>query len=222
MNQEQKWRCAQRLFDEIGQIEDRYIAEAETPYVRARAHLSPRRWMIVAASLTLLVSVTAALLVGNLIGGEGMPKSEADLDGFEVMDQEIGTVTTLSTRLEELRLETEDARTDKEELDLFDGTARVIWQYADEENYRTQALTKTQLTKLTAQLTKNEGTQVAENTAQTGTRIWIAMGDGTVISPCLARSDGNVGYGTLFTYQPELEPSEGFSDLLCAILTQSE
>ena len=221
MNQEQKWRCAQHLFDSIGQIEDRYVAEAETSYRRAGIGFS-RRWVAVAASLTLLVGMTTALLVGNWVGNKSLTENEAALDGFELMDQEIGTVSSLSARLENLRPQTEESRVSAEELDLFDGTARVIWQYADEDGYRVQALTQTELNGLTAQLTKHEGEPVTKATPGSGPRIWIAMGDGTVITPCLTQSAGNVGYGTLFSYEPELEPSPAFSDLLCDILTQSE
>ena len=221
MNKEQKWRYAELLFDAIGQIEDRYIAEAEAPYVRPHSRLSPRRWIIVAATLSLAVSLSSALLIGNLLGGKHA-ENEAAPDGFELMDQEIGALPSLDRRLEEIREDTEHLRTDAKDVDLFDGTPRVIWQYADEENCRSRSLSKLQLAELTQRLSENAGTPIADTPSREGTRIWIAMGDGTVISPCLAASNGNVGYGSLFTYQPELEPSPAFSDLLCDILSPSE
>ena len=41
-------------------------------------------------------------------------------------------------------------------------------------------------------------------------QVWIALGDGRIISPCLKESNGNVAFGTLFDYDPEVEPSADF------------
>jgi hypothetical protein len=56
----------------------------------------------------------------------------------------------------------------------------------------------------------DRGDFVAENATEEETKVWVSMGDGRVISPYLAISEGNVGYGCLFDYESEVEPTDVF------------
>ena len=44
--------------------------------------------------------------------------------------------------------------------------------------------------------------------------VWITLGDGQVITPCLTPQAGNIGAAVLFDYQAERIPGSAFFDLL--------
>ena len=227
MKQQEHARFAAYLLDELGGIEDRYLAEAQIPCRATRQTPIFRRVLIVALSLALTLTVVlSALLIGSLrgaksedhaaLGDELAPGTEQVLNQFSG-----ATATTLSDRLGELRASTESLQIAEEELNLFDGQAKVIWQYAEEETVRVQSLTPSEYRQLTQTLdrethSKTDGSGEGEKTLA---GIWLAAGDGTVISPQLEQTAGNVGYGALFTYRPETEPSTAFTELLCDILS---
>ena len=48
--------------------------------------------------------------------------------------------------------------------------------------------------------------------------FWICFGDGLVYTPYLKSSDGNIGYGEIFDYEQELEPSKDFAHLIRDII----
>ena len=50
--------------------------------------------------------------------------------------------------------------------------------------------------------------EIDEHSERPSYQVWIAFGDGVVISPYLKANPGNTGHGELFDYDPELELSE--------------
>ena len=206
-----------RLFDAIGEIEDRWIAEAETVYTPERRFCFGRRSLIVAATLALVTVSTLGVLVANRSMDKGAPEAESP-----VTEQAIGTVGTLSERMALLKAQTVTLRVNPAELDLFDGSARIVWKYRDEADYRARAITQRELSQLLDAMERNPGSSVAPSDSvgmDALEGVWIAYGNGTVISPCLKTGDGNEGFGELFAYEPELEPSEEFADTLCGIIS---
>lgn len=222
MTQDEKRICAEKLFDEIGLIDDRFITEAATPYVRARGFRALRAIAIAAAAVTLAVTMTlGALVVGMMaLGGQkdadGM-KGETMYD--EDMENSLNGVSTLSEKLEGMRDKTASLKTDRTDIELFDGTPKVIWKYADEETYRVRSITDSELNTLTVRLNENKGEKIKGDTEGELEGLWISTGDGKVISPYLEQTAGNVGYGEIFEYEPEYEPSEDFSEYLCDVIS---
>ncbi len=216
-------RFAAYLLDELGQIEDRYLAEAQTPYQAKRGAPAFRRVLIVSLSLALMLTVVlSALLIGSLRGAKGEDDAfdaEAPKQTEQALDRFSGaTATTLSSRLGDLRASTESLKISEEEPKLFDGQAKVIWKYGDEDTYRVRTLTAAEYRQLTQALGSAESKiDAAEEQSLAG--IWLAAGDGTVVSPQLEQTPGNVGYGALFAYAPEIEPPTAFTELLCGILS---
>ena len=216
MKQVDRIWAANRLFDAMGEIDDRWIAEAERAYTPARGLRFGRRSLIVAVTLCLVTVSVLGVLVANR-SKDASPEAE-----HPAMDEDVGTVATFSERMSQLKGQTTTLRVSTEELDLFSGSAQVIWKYRDETDYRAKAITRNELDLLLDVMDQNEGTSVgATDTPSTDLLegVWIAYGDGTVISPCLKLSDGNVGYGDLFAYEPELEPSDVFVNTLCGIIS---
>ncbi len=214
---------AARLFDEIGLIDDRFIYEAATPYKAKSSRKGIKIFLVLAATL----SVLFCMLVGSLVIGsvliykvvDNIPENEVSNDS--VNNSDITASHTLESRLEGVREDTEALSVSPEELDLFDQSPAVIWKYSDEGTYRVYNLSSAEANELSRLLQSSSGTKYTENASENDTLdgLWISSGDGTVISPYLELSKGNIGYGELFDYSKEYEPSEEFSTYLCEIIS---
>lgn len=217
MKQVDRIWAANRLFDAMGEIDDRWIAEAETAYAPARRARFGRGSLIVALTLCLVTVSVLGVVVANRSRDTAAPEGE-----YPTVNEDAGSTSSFSDRMSLLRTQTVAFRVSPEELDLFSGSAQVIWKYRDETDYRVKAITRNELDLLLDVMDQNEGTSVvATDTPSTDLLegVWIAYGDGTVISPCLKQAEGNVGYGELFVYEPELEPSQDFANTLCGIIS---
>ncbi|MBE6593295.1 MAG: hypothetical protein E7642_04800 [Ruminococcaceae bacterium] len=232
-----KNKNSELLLDAIGEIDDRFIFEAES-YVPGAKKLSLRKYLVAAFSVVLIMSLSLSLLVGMLTRED--KKETADEGIVDVPDEneEKPTdrpatnaptervepeVNTLSQTLEQMKEETANFASPLEREMLFDGDAKLIWKYEDEENYRICTLSRKNSTTVERALTNKKGfvkiteSDVSEDDGIEG--VWICFGDGYVFSPYLENSNGNVGYGTLFDYERELEPSEDFAQLIERIVS---
>lgn len=215
MTQDEKRICAEKLFDSIGLIDDRFIAEAAAPYVRKGMARGLRALLIGAVSLTLALSVAIGAFVVGMMSEQN--RGEDDGAGNVNNDFADGTTNanTLSAQLSALRTDTEDIAVTASEIDLFDSQAKIIWKYAGEEEYRVKPITDAEYERLTVILSKDKGERAVPTDADPVEGVWVTGGDGRVISPYLEQTAGNVGYGELFDYVPEYEPTEEFSEYLC-------
>ena len=221
MTEREKMNFSDKLFDEIGLIDDRFIYEANTPYIsRSRRGWSIATKMIAIAAaiaLTFCLSV-GALLTGALfvLGGIGNDDSFVDPPPSNNVTNDMESYTTLSSRLDSLSTSGTYATVSGESLDLFDARPKIIWQKSGEKEYTVHQITNADAAALTEKMRSNSGSSVlgASQNYRSETLVWIALGDGRVITPHLAFTSGNVGYGELFEYEQEYEPSEEFSALL--------
>lgn len=85
---------------------------------------------------------------------------------------------------------------------LFDKNRRLFWE-KDGKTYSVEISAETYVTLLSE--TIKGGT---ETTGTQSVKVWFSDGKGTVITPFLRYSSGNIGYGTLFDYEVEQTPSE--------------
>ena len=98
---------------------------------------------------------------------------------------------------------------DISEINLFDGTEKIIWR--NSEGYHVVGIsTSSEFGVLAKSAGSGESVAEGEDTAY---RVWLSNGRGEVISPCLALTPGNVGYGELFDYSPEYLPTDEFIKL---------
>ena len=204
-----KYRKAGILFSEMGGIDDFLLQEAliYRPIKRSR---TSRLWIVAACLATSFALLFCGVLIGNLAGiknespqiNEDLapPTSQTPLDDF------------LTAHGEEIALSQVHSA---EQLDLFHSPT-VVWQLeTGGDFYVSRALTEGELQKLTSYA--GRGTEVGEKAPEQTYRVWILAGDGTVISPYLKASAGNVGT-TLFDYEPEILPTEDFTSCLEALL----
>ena len=224
MTQEEKRICAERLFDEIGLIDDRFIFEASTPYVSQARRTLWRRVLVAAVSVTLTVCIAVGLFaVGMMNAGKGnAPENDANMedapadDALQDNSNSSATALTLSARLERMKDDTAGLSVDAADIQLFGSSPKVIWKNSDEADYRACNITEAQASTLIEKLSENSGKRVSGSDDKSELEgLWIATGDGRVISPYLELTAGNTGYGELFEYEPEYEPSKDFAEYLC-------
>lgn len=219
-------RAAEYLFDEIGGIDDSYIAAAMSARpVRARR---PSRIAVLAAAAVLVMAMVVALPMRFVTD-----KDDAAHEGVHDADPNRGTTTSLSTdppaedaeqkpdviespfELDSLLSNTSDSFNMGGEPDLFDGTPRLLWQTADGVLCGVK-LSASELDHLNRE--QGKGKQVGDAAMEAEVMVWISYGNGLVVSPYLEDSPGNVGYGELFDYSPEIIPSAAVTGRIRTII----
>ena len=223
------------LLEAIGEIDDRFIFEAES-YERKKSSLPLRKLIIAAVALSLVFTFTLSLGIGLMLGSSrdkvdndsaGAPNEDQDGadDGFNnagANDENVKPqpITTLEDTLESVRYSSEELKSPFERDMLFDGSTKLIWKYSDEESYRVCTISSASDTKSIQRALehKKDFSEVSEPAVDSIDGFWICFGDGLVYTPYLKSSDGNVGYGELFDYEQELEPSKSFATFISDII----
>lgn len=199
-------RQANHLLDEIGQIDDRYLVEAMNWRASGTApRKKPIRMLLAAASLTLVLvlafSATVSMFNRRKADGDAPP------EGIEP--------PTLSDLLQNCTESGNFTPISADGPDFFDGEVRVaVKNVSTGELFVSRALTEDEQTGLEQEF-KRKGTPVSPD-ADTADefRVWVMLGDGSVVTPCLTRSAGNIGIADFFDYGIEREPTQIFMNLL--------
>ena len=204
------------LFDAIGGIDDRLLADA-MQYGGARRSVGMRKVLLLAATLSLSLIFLLQIAVGFAMGGlnknNAPSKEETTEDAPFALDAVLseqrgtGQLTVLSS---------------KEEYPFFDGTSRLVWQYGDEAFwYISRPLTAYEVEELLHEMSRGGRIGVKEGDGEPLCRIWLVCDNGEVRSPYLEASDGNVGYADFFDYRAEVIPDDGLISCISDILTGS-
>lgn len=208
-------RAAEYLFDEIGGIDDSYIAAAQS--ARRSGGVTFRRAISIAAAVAavFMIAVLAmpALVTRNF---DKVQSDDAVNAETSVNNSESKPDTQLNAPLEQLLAATGDTFSVIGEANLFDGRAKLIWQDRQSGKRYEILLTRSQLAQIDKLIKHGRRTENIESEML----IWVCYGDGRVVSPCLEYSDGNVGYGSLFDYLPEVVPTEELINYIDIIIGQ--
>lgn len=223
------------LLEAIGEIDDRFIFEAES-YERKKSSLPLRKLIIAAVALSLVFTFTLSLGIGLMLGSnrdkvdndfnnapnEDQDGADDEFNNAGANDENIKPqpITTLEDTLESVRYSSEELKSPFERDMLFDGSTKLIWKYSDEESYRVCTISSASDTKSIRRALehKKDFSEVSEPAVDSIDGFWICFGDGLVYTPYLKSSDGNVGYGELFDYEQELEPSKSFATFISEII----
>lgn len=201
----EKRLAAEHLFDAVGELDDSLLSAALN-YRKPKAKILTSRPFISTMGAVAAVLVLAVLVFPRMIDlkDSDMVRDENDTVQYSNLtvalsgaDYNSNVITLSST----------------DEVDLFDGQSKVIWKYTDSETCYAVNITETDLKWL-----NNYGTNpitVQDESCQ----IWLTAGDGLVTSPCLKKSAGNVGYGEIFNYSPEVDVSPTFANYLTKLIT---
>ncbi len=211
----QRIRKAEYLLDELGLISDSMVAEAMLTSVPAkRKSVSWRRAVTAIAAAAVVLTLSASLLLVGLIrdNESGKDGGIADvypetLEGALVKAQESDMAGVYASA---------------ESVGLFDGERKLIWRDVDGGDYYSLSVTgKSELGRLEKALTSTYAlSEAVDGEENIGVLVWISYGDGRVVSPYLRSSEGNVGYGELFEYSPEIMPARELTELTLDLISE--
>ena len=197
--------AAEQLFDAFGELDDTLLSAALN-YRKPKAKILRSRPVISTLGAVAAVLVLAILVFPNSLkaNDSDMVRDESDVVRYSNLSVALSGVDYNSNVV---------SLSSTDEVDLFDGQAKVIWKYTDSEVCYALNITETDLNWL-----QNYGSNpitVHDESCQ----IWLTAGDGLVTSPCLKKSAGNVGYGEIFNYSPEVDVSPTFANYLTKLIT---
>ncbi len=198
------------LLSELGEIDDRYLAEA----LSYKAVAKKGSWVTVlaacfAAFFALAVVFPALLRLGQK---NSMGESEAPDQNGQLQYSSLDEVFT------SLNAADFSGVASFESLPYTADRASLVWQYENGEIYTAQ-LTREDLIKLQGLLGK--GREVGVGADDRRVKVWILDGKGGVVTPYLKKSQGNVGR-VVFDYEAEIYPSQDVIDCISEILSRGK
>jgi hypothetical protein len=229
MRDQKHSKDSELLLEAIGEIDDRFIFEAES-YERKKSSLPLRKLIIAAVALSLVFTLTLSFGIGLMLTNikdliedsfDGATEETQD-DADNKIEPGVQPITTLEDALHSVKFSSESFSTTLERDMLFDGSTKLIWKYSDEESYRVCTISSASDTKSIRRALehKKDFSEVSEPAVDSIDGFWICFGDGLVYTPYLRSSDGNVGYGEIFDYEQELEPSKSFATFIREIINE--
>lgn len=211
---QQTQRRAQQLFDAIGGIDDRFLAEAIAAQKKRRRAGYLLRVLAVAASLALVVGI--GLAGGRLLRGFFFPKRDPSPSQGHTSPSDFSALLLACA-------ESDAFREQSAALPLAaDGDMRIVVGARGSDRFMvSRALTAAERTVVLHETESAKRQSVYLPTGESGEtqyRIWVVDARGAVWSPALTYSGGNVTCGTVYDYDPERLPSEAFQNLLSDLI----
>lgn len=221
MNDQQS-KNADYLFDAIGTLDDRFLAEAESP-LSARSVIRTKRRRVAA----LIAAVLALTVMGStfrfLFRLQTSPPAQDTAPNGQVPPLQNNSSneqrpSESKQTLDDILLEAAEnaPALSKDEIDLLDGSMKIVWKENGSQTYHVLRVEGSENQKDLAATLKNRSSQKVKS--EPTFALWICYPDGTVICPYLANTPGNVGYQTLFSYSAEVMPTNRFINLINNLL----
>ena len=200
---------ALRLFLAIGEVDEDLLQDA-LRWRPARRSVAKRIWLLAAT-----LSLVSVILVGTVLV---MLRTPAPLPPFPDSPDNPSHPIDLEILLQNERHESDYVSLEDEtEIPFGNGESYLVWQYEDSETLcMSRGLTEDETKLLTREIGK--GSEVGKDSPTLSCHVWIVLADGSVLSPYLKQTDGNIGAATLFDYEAELIPSQELSSCISDIL----
>ncbi len=203
MNDRQQMQ-AQRLFAALSEVDDALLSElvqsqiaTKKPPLLLRIRSVSR---IAVAALLFLTVLFGGIRLSNLIGINESPSPGEDAP--PVLSAQALLLESVSVM---------EAVDEESQLDFFSGTPMLICRFTERGDYYTHPLSGN-----FSVLNGSAGGAMltAEESKEEALRIWVCDGKGNVRTPQLTPASGNLSYGCLLDYSPELAPGEEVWDYL--------
>lgn len=196
---------AKYLFEKMELIDDAYIDEA--------ASYRPRSGKIL-KKISVIVSFAAVLSLFIVLGMGSLFLKDYSKNGLSDTAEKYYADTVFDQA-------SENHTPHNSEAELLgsvmsDGCSHLIWMSVESGKYYDVKISVSQEFRLLN--LSSYGTQITESSENGSYRVWIKRQDGTVISPELKISAGNIYYGTVFDYDPELALSDEFVKSIESVL----
>lgn len=203
----EKMKKAEYLFSELSGIDERILADALAVRKKQRWNAKKALVALVAASLLLAV-LPGALVIADLARDKKADSAVIELEPTleSVLSEADGSARVMSY-------------SSSDDIDLFDGSVKIVW--SDGESYSVVRLSnESEQNRFASAVARSfNGARAAEQDKDNEISVWISYGDGRVITPYLKNTAGNVGYGELFEYEPEIAPTRELADVVNSLVT---
>lgn len=212
-----KLQRAEYLFRELSGVDERYLAQA-LQVREKRAWNGWRRAMLLAACLALSFTLCfSAILLNNRKDGDNMsgdfPQANITGDGAE-KHEAIWKLDAILQNSEGMS----GTRFDEKSFDFFTGERYVVWQYQDDTHfYRSRSLSAKEIKMLCDIASGNMKKSVSAD-GEPRVRVWVVEADGTVWTPYLQYTDGNLSAAAFFDYHAEIVPSDDWIDCVSDLI----
>ncbi len=198
------------LFSEMGGIDDFLLQEAMY-YRPARKRPSPI-W-VAAACLCLCVCLAfGGVAISKLVSPPRAPQSPSEAEQPSNAEQPI---TSLDGILLNARDQARQTVTDPNSIDLYAAPVLVWQETGDDVLYISRPLSEREVTRLRTGM--GVGKDIEASPVRPSCRVWLVLGNGTVETPYLRSSAGNIGID-LFDYDAEIVPDQSVVSALSEIL----
>ena len=210
-----KRKKAEYLLDSIGEIDERMIAEAMDikTFQKSKGSFFIRSLAFAAAAVIVTGLSVSLILSQTLKKGDDVENvGENDIVIYQDVSDALAAAQSGNKA---------ECFESPESIELFDGETKIVWQSAEGGKYYTLLLDRGKKAALSSALGETYAdSKPADSESNSKTLVWISYGDGRIVSPYLKDSAGNVGYGELFEYSPEIMPSENFLKLVNSLTTE--
>lgn len=207
------------LFDEIGKIDDKYVAEA----MECRSYATKKRSFIKILSLAACITLIAVFcLVGisniaDTLLDAYKNDSPADSDNvYETSDALYEVMTGLDVKF----LSAAQISTPTAEL-VCDESVRIIWTY-NGEVYYSVTVDPSDAKTLEKYLAKESASRVSPSDEYGDFRFYVSYGNGLLETPYIEDNAGRLSIGSLSDYLPEVYPSSELADFIGSLIKRAE
>ena len=221
-----KLRKAEILLDAMSEIDDLYLTEALSRFPASTA--SPRKrflsspLMRTLPAVAALAAVLALVLTGPFNGL--FAKKDAENADTSSKNETINVTdstpfTALNSVLQSCTESPSFTPISADDVAFFDGNVRLTVKDSQTGAlYVSRPLTSAEQAKLLDEF-KRTGERVTDSEQVDEIySVWITLGDGQVLTPCLPATAGNIGVGALFDYASERIPTQTFLDLVKTLI----
>lgn len=224
-----KRKKAEYLLSEIGEIDDKFLLEAEN-YRPQKRLLRHRAFIAVACLCCFVVIVMSAILRNGIISnnskGESIeiPNSEANNSinkGDEASSEEslFSDVEQTKSGFDLLLALQSNGRYGYDSFESIkreQGKTYILWQGVEGGRiFMSRAFSKDEDEYINEKL--GAGDSVGESSPSLEFYVWILRGDGSIVSPYLKDNKGNIA-NALFEYEAEIMPQEDLIEFIAKIL----
>ena len=195
---EDRIKYADSLIDAVGQIEDKYIYEAQSYAPKKRLPAYVKGAIGLAASLLIVISAFVPLyLFSQVRGGANSSKGEH---------------MTLQAQMYSALINSSAASF--KELPEIDGAA-LVWQDQSDMGYRVVHISAAE----SKSILSARGKPVS-NPENTGVKLWVLTEDGVYMTPELKKSNGNTDIKA-FDYLPEVQITDAAAKTIISIVKEN-
>lgn len=187
------------LFEELSGVSEERLEEARLYGIRRRNLQRFRRSLAVLAAAALAVSLV--VLVG--------------VPAFRTWYKDFLDRSSPNDRSPEILSEEEV------EGRLLSGEPMLVRQKEGSEVYEAVVVSKSQFETISREMENPEGEIPPEEGKVRNQKLWVLSGNGTVFTPCLKKSEGNLHF-SLFDYRDEVVPNQALQNLLGELFEEGD